>query len=235
MSLFKVWFFELKRGRGEVRADKHALTADDFEVSIFLTETDTRHSLLKKHKHFRDKAPPRLQSNTNKLIGETSENPVNLEADGHVVIQQEQSDDEGNLLANIPKAPEAIPSRQKRHRAAPTDDDYDEFQSSDDEYESAPIDLDSDAEQPPSKRLRESAGIVGNDEDGDDKKKLAMDVSYEGFAIYGRVLCLVVRRKDNATNAARANAGSSSVKPSGQANMDNWITSTQVPVGEDIR
>jgi hypothetical protein len=62
-----------------------------------------------------------------------------------------------------------------------------------------------------------------------------MDVSYEGFAIYGRVLCLVVRRKDNPANASKANAASSSVKPSGQANMDNWITSTQIPVGEDIR
>lgn len=222
--------------RGQDVADQRGLIADDFEVSIFLTETDTRHSLLKKHKHFRDKVPPRLQSNTNKLMGETSDNPLNLDLDGNVTIAREESDDEdGTLLANIPTAPEARPTRQKRHRPAPTDDDYDEFQSSDDEYEQLPIELDSDTEEPPSKRPRESAEPIDQDGDTDDKKKLAMDVSYEGFAIYGRVLCLVVRRKDNPANVSRANAASSSVKPSGQANMDNWITSTQIPVGEDIR
>ena len=34
------------------------------------------------------------------------------------------------------------------------------------------------------------------DEGEDEKKKMAMDTTYEGFAIYGRVLCLVVKRKD---------------------------------------
>lgn len=211
------------------------MVADDFEVSIFLTETDTRHSLLKKHKHFRDKAPPRLQSNTNKLIGETSDDPVNLVVDGDVTIQREESDDEGNLLANIPTAPESRNTRQKRSRVAANHDDYEESQNSEDEQESTPIDLESDAEQPPLKRLRESAGIMGEGDQADEKKKLAMDVSYEGFAIYGRVLCLVVRRKDSSANASRGYAGSAPIKPSGQANMDNWITSTQIPVGEDIR
>jgi hypothetical protein len=76
----------------------------------------------------------------------------------------------GNLLANIPTAPEARPTRQKRHRPAPTDDDYDEFQSSDDEYEQLPIELDSDTEEPPSKRPRESADAIDQDGDTDDKK-----------------------------------------------------------------
>lgn len=38
-------------------------------------------------------------------------------------------------------------------------------------------------------------GDVGVDED--DKKKLVMDILYEGFVIYGWVLCLVVCKCDN--------------------------------------
>jgi hypothetical protein len=215
---------------------------DDFEVSIFLTETDTRHSLLKKHKHFRDKAPARLQSNTNKLTGETSDNPVNLDLDGNVPVLREESDDEGDALANIPTAPEPRSMRQKRQRPVSPDDEFDEdeddfevFQENE-ESPAAPIEVDSDADQPPSKHPRETKGAL-DQEDGmdDDKKKMAMDISYEGFAIYGRVLCLVVRRRDNPKNPLKASAASTggAVKPSGQANMDNWITSTQIPLGED--
>lgn len=77
----------------------------------------------------------------------------------------------------------------------------------------------------------------------DDKKKLAMDISYEGFSIYGRVLCLVVKRREGSTGGggigatgARggkgkgvASASQSSRAPGGQATMANWIASTQVP------
>lgn len=52
----------------------------------------------------------------------------------------------------------------------------------------------------------------------DDKKKMAMDTTYDGFSIYGRVLCLVVKKR----NVAQ--------KQAGQAIMEDWITSTQVPV-----
>lgn len=214
---------------------------DDFEVSIFLTETDTRHSLLKKHKHFRHKAPARLQSNTNKLTGETSDNPVNIDLDGDVPVLREESDDEGDVLANIPKAPEARSTRQKRQRPVSPDDEFDddddfEVYNENEESPAAPIEVDSDTEQPPSKRPGRSNGALDQEENmDDDKKKMAMDVSYEGFAIYGRVLCLVVRRKDNPKNPLKASSASvtGSIKPSGQANMDNWITSTQIPLGED--
>lgn len=84
----------------------------------------------------------------------------------------------------------------------------------------------------------------------DDKKKLAMDISYEGFAIYGRVLCLVVKRREDigggkgkgiAGTTGRAGASSSTTPgwdgrggrgggEGGRAGMmENWITSTQLP------
>ena len=54
----------------------------------------------------------------------------------------------------------------------------------------------------------------------DDKKKLAMDTTYEGFSIYGRILCLVVKRKGLVKGKVITGG-------TGQAMMENFITSTQ--------
>jgi hypothetical protein len=59
----------------------------------------------------------------------------------------------------------------------------------------------------------------------DDKKKLAFRTSYEGFSIWGWVLCLLVDRK-----------GGPGKKASGvdaQALMAEWITSTQLQREDD--
>lgn len=188
--------------------------SDDFEVSIFLTETSTRHSILTKHKHFHDKSQTRLTSNTNKMLGADKENPVDLD----VPVLREQDSDEDVQISDIPVAPSDNNSKRPRNRPD------DEFGASEDETTSA-VEVDSDAEEPPQKRLRE--------DNADDKKKMDMDVSYEGFAIYGRVLCLVVRKRDNPRKRAPGKAASG-LQPAGQAKMENWITSTQIPVGEEV-
>ncbi|KAG6097163.1 hypothetical protein E4U31_005199 [Claviceps sp. LM219 group G6] len=195
---------------------------DDFEVSMFLTETATRHSLLSKKKHFRDKGLPMMQSNSTKLIDETNHVPVDVDGGQEIaaILREEDSDDGGNeRLSEIPVA------RSKRRRDTTTSDLQTEESGGSDNA----IDLDSDTEQPVTKRARIPSALGEDASEGeeDDKKKLAMDVSYEGFAIYGRVLCLVVRRRENKTQRLRQDA-------EGQANMDNWITSTQIPVGEDV-
>ena len=85
---------------------------------------------------------------------------------------------------------------------------------------------------PPSKRRKDKAFNADmTNQDDDKKKKLAMDISYEGFAIYGRVLCLVVKRRAVMGGLAAAPLGSKSQtgQPGGQAMMENWITSTQLP------
>ena len=76
-------------------------SADEFEVSIFLTETDTRHSLVVKHKHFRDKLQTKLTSNSSRLMGATSAAPIDIDQDkdlpGPVAdasILREESDEE---------------------------------------------------------------------------------------------------------------------------------------------
>ena len=211
---------------------------DDFEVSIFLTETNTRHSILSKQKHFHENPPPKMRSNANKLMGETNDNPVDVDAGGDApILREEESDDEGRL-ANIPSAPGTKNTHgSKRRRAAQGTEEVDDSEFED---SASAIEVDSDTELPPNKRLRDGGsdldGTEDGDEPGDDKKKLAMDVSYEGFAIYGRVLCLVVRKKDNPKSKPGGSGGraTSRTQPAGQAKMENWITSTQIPVGEEI-
>ncbi|KAH8179228.1 hypothetical protein LIA77_00747 [Sarocladium implicatum] len=202
---------------------KDVVAGDDFEVSMFLTETATRHSLLSKKKHFHEKAPKKMQSNSNRLIAESDQAPVDVEA---AQMLREESDDEhdNTRLADIPLAP----SREQRKRSTRTRDDEDSIFVSEDDA----VEINSDEEEPPHKRAR-ALGDVGA-EDEDDKKKLAMDISYEGFAIYGRVLCLVIQKRENTTQISRKGKGSASTtKLDGQAKMENWITSTQIPAGED--
>ncbi|KAK8074721.1 hypothetical protein PG997_009384 [Apiospora hydei] len=61
---------------------------------------------------------------------------------------------------------------------------------------------------------------------------MAMDISYEGFSIYGRVLCLVVKRRDQ-SNATGSGGGGAIGKGGGTAMMENFIISTQVPAGAE--
>lgn len=196
---------------------------EDFEVSMFLTETTTRHSLLSKKKHFHEKTPQKMQSNSNRLIAESDQAPIDLEA---AQMLREESDDEGSntRLADIPMAP---PREQRKRPKGAQDDEDSMFVSEDDAVE-----INSDEDEPPHKRVR-ALGDVGPD-DEDDKKKLAMDISYEGFAIYGRVLCLVVQKRESTTQISRKGKGTAvTTKLDGQAKMENWITSTQMPAGDD--
>ncbi|PKS08287.1 hypothetical protein jhhlp_005231 [Lomentospora prolificans] len=222
----------LKRGTKK-KAVKDIITADDFEVAMFLTETATRHSILMKHKHFRDKVSKKLRSNSSKLMGETREEPIDVDSalDTPAILQEE--DDDEVSLDRIPPAPAQDESR-KRHR--------DETEESGSGYESPVAGDDDDVQEihsgsesgPPTKRARQKT-LLG-DEDPEDKKKMAMDISYEGFAIYGMVLCLVVKRRQTSTGVGRASNSASATastnqQPTGHAMMENWISSTQVPAG----
>lgn len=175
-----------------------------------------------------------MESNSRKLIGETNTTAVDVDAVDHVPILQEE-DDDGIGLADIPLA--GLTRRSKRQRADYDQNDDDFKESGDDESASA-IEIDSDTEAPPYKRHRARAASSSKPHDeGDDKKKLAMDVSYEGFAIYGKVLCLVVKRRETGRGvqlSASAATNSGKERPEGQAMMENWISSTQVPVGQEF-
>jgi len=194
------------------------MLAEDFEVSIFLTETSTRHSLLTKQKHFRE-PKKKLQSNSHKLTGDTNDTPIEVE-DGPVILREE-SDEEGLNFNELREADDDIedslfveeedtgPRRSKRPRA-PT-------QASSPPESSAGF---APLAEPLPKRRRDKDAVPA-DEESDDKKKMAMDTSYDGFSIYGRVLCLVVKRRDKKGKGPAGLAG-------GQAMMEDWITSTQM-------
>lgn len=53
----------------------------------------------------------------------------------------------------------------------------------------------------------------------DHKKKMGLNTSYDGFSIYGRILCLVVKRK-----GARHHAGNNTAPVSSQQMMENWVS-----------
>lgn len=233
-------------------------------MSIFLTETDTRHSLLHKRKLFRDKIQTRLTSNSSKLVGASRDEPIDVEgqfpqgaAEMEVpVLREEDNDDQDAInLADIPTVDETAADSQltnrrpKRRRprgqgqgaeggssggsdveVIDTDSSADELFVGDGESDES----DAAIGQRPPKRRREKAAAVGDTAEGEDKKKMAMDISYDGFAIYGRVLCLVVKRRGDGgrrggSSAVPSNNQAQTGRPGGQAMMENWIASTQLP------
>jgi hypothetical protein len=153
-------------------------------------------------------------------MGATNDTAIEVEDAGGPTILQEESEDDERGLAEIPivdteGSPEDSDSlfveeetshrRSKRSRA----------RTSTESELASPMSLDH-----ASKRQR--GEMDGMDESpADDKKKMAMDTSYDGFAIYGRVLCLVVKRKEN--------KGKPQSTTGGQAMMEDWIASTQMP------
>ena len=78
----------------------------------------------------------------------------------------------------------------------------------------------------PSTRTRSNKNKgQGRDDEGprgDDQKKLGLRTSYEGFSIYGRILCLVIKRR-GVRNAASASGAASS-----QAMLENWVSTQAV-------
>ncbi|KAF2823586.1 hypothetical protein CC86DRAFT_457916 [Ophiobolus disseminans] len=219
---------ERGKGKGGARSKKKGVkdvvVEDDFEVSIFLTELSSRHSVLTKQKIFKDEA--RIQSNSGKLTNwlttGTSDQPVliNDDATNPIVIRDEE-DEESINLANIPEADNTRKSSRRSTR------DTRRAESSGDDATSDGSDSDNSALFVPggsakrSKTDGESAKIDENEnvqEFQDDKKKLALNTSYDGFSIYGRILCLVVKRRGVRT------IGGVGAPASSQQMLENWVS-----------
>ncbi|TDZ33863.1 hypothetical protein C8035_v009238 [Colletotrichum spinosum] len=225
-----------KKKSSKKKTIKDVVVQDEFEVSMFLTETTTRHSLLTKHKQFRDKATSRLLSNSNKLINETNEAPIDLDMEPEEqgvtanIRRESESDEDVAGLSRIPAVDETARPRRSKRQRGDLDPDYNVPSEDDAGGELSAIEIDSDSDAPrPSKRPKKQTTGSEVDPDEDDKKKMAMDVSYEGFAIYGRVLCLVVKKRQGLRMASSSSATNAKHQPAGQASMENWITSTQMP------
>ncbi|KKY22830.1 hypothetical protein UCDDS831_g03416 [Diplodia seriata] len=110
-----------RKGKGK-KGVRDVVTRDDFEVSIFLTDNSTPHSLLTKQKDFQDK--PRMKSNSGKLTGwlttgATSDKPVDVDAgdrDAPVALREEDDEDAPVALSDIPEARTETSRASKRRR-----------------------------------------------------------------------------------------------------------------------
>ena len=205
------------RGR---RALWQSLTrAEDFEVSIFLTETDTRHSLLTKRKHFREPNKKGIQSNSNKLTGDTTDNAIEVE--GAPVIRREESEKAELNLQDVPTAGDFPAIEDVSDAGSLFVDEGSDHQASKRPREVTNASRLGASAEPQAKRRKDAA--PGEEES--DEKKMSMSTTYEGFAIYGKVLCLVVNRKDKKGKE----------RSEGQAMMEDWIASTQMPDEEENR
>ena len=119
--------------------------------------------------------------------------PMEIE-DGDTAVLQE---DEGGTIEL-----DKIPRAEGDDRGHGSDD------SGSDVFETRPS---------PLQRSRKRDSVPQQEQD--DKKKLGFNTTYDGFRIHGRILCLVVKRKE-ATKGKQAEG-------TGKAMMEDWISSTQ--------
>ena len=178
--------------------------------------------MLTKQKTFKDKA--RIRSNsgklTNWLTSGTSEQPVLINEDAtEPIVIREEEDDEALNMSEIPEIDEPRESsrrsaRDKRRNEEPVIDGSDS-DSSTLFVPGRPTKASKTDEGPAKADGNENEN---NEEFQDDKKKLGMNTSYDGFSIYGRILCLVVKRRGART------AGGSGAPASSQQMLENWVS-----------
>ncbi|KAL1952827.1 hypothetical protein VTO42DRAFT_4116 [Malbranchea cinnamomea] len=172
---------ERARTKKKSKPVKDVLVDDDFEVSIFLREAGTRHSIMTRHKIFENR--PRITSDSTKLTG-TEDTPVDVEV-GDTPIPLEDQEETSIRLQDIPEAVQ-------------------------DESENTDL----------QRRKRKRVDSPPQDGGSSDEKKLGFHTTYQGFSIWGWVLCLIISRKDKAKTR--------STTDSNQALMEEWIC-TQAP------
>jgi hypothetical protein len=162
-----------------------------------------------------------LKSNSTKLTSwltrGTDDAPIDLDEDDVPIRTEEE--DESIVIDSIPEA-------QKPSESQPGDDSDDALfvasDSEDDFFQTQPT--------PASRRRKQldsgqnTVENIEEGEGGDDKKKLGLQTRYDGFAIYGRILCLVVKRRGGPPTSKSS---------TGQAMMETWV-STQVAREMDV-
>ncbi|KAF2223708.1 hypothetical protein BDZ85DRAFT_311759 [Elsinoe ampelina] len=184
-----------KKGAKKRKATKDTVTGEDFEVALFLTEGGSRHAILRKEKSFAPGGKGRLGGGRRMGVGNAGGEG------GEAVVVREESDGEDGLGRRL----EDIPLRGQEG-----------------EGDGGVVEVSSDEEGVGIGRGRKRKRGVVQEEDGEgeeDKKKLGLKTQYEGFSIYGRILCLIVKRK-GVKARAEAPANSSQM-------LENWV-STQM-------
>lgn len=185
---------------------------DDFEVAIFLTETSSRHAILKKEKRAKSEKP-RLGTVDGRLTGSgTKDVPIEVGDEDNAPIVREESQEKDISFADIPVAgdgPADDGSRSSQQEGC------DPLFVSDGSEVDEPV-----AARPQRAKIVKEESVQVGAADDDDKKKMGLNTTYDGFTIYGRILCLVVKRRGTARGKEMAGGA-------GQAMMEEWISSTQ--------
>ena len=201
-----------KKGGKRKRGWKDTVVEEEFEVAVFLTETSSRHSILRKEKRLKNEKG-RLGTVGGKMTGGSRDTPVEVvEVDKEDAaaaspdLRREGSEEGSDIaLADLPPAsPPKQQERSEEERLFISDEEGDE--NARDVGRNTTIEL------------------QGEQTTIDDKEKLGLDTNYDGFSIYGRILCLVVKRKGN-SKAKELGAGA------GPVMMADWISSTQMGAG----
>lgn len=202
-------------------------------MSVFLTELSSRHSLLTKQKTFQEK--PRLKSNSGKLTGwlatGTSEKPIVVADDSNDSMILREEEDEPVDLDAIPEVPEddddpTVLDASKQRKKVARRDKRGESEAANNHSEASAekrqMGDGSNADQA-------SGGNADMSDPSLDDKKLRMNTSYDGFSIYGRILCLVVKRR-----GVRSSAGGGGAPMSSQKMLENWVsTQAAADQGDD--
>jgi hypothetical protein len=138
------------------------------------------------------------------------------------VISREESEEEGLNLQDLPAADEFPAVEDISDAASLFVDEDEDHQTSKRSRAATDASATDTSTEPQAKRRKDT---THGEEESDDKKKMAMTTTYEGFALYGRVLCLVVKRKDKKAKSKE--------RSEGQAMMEDWIASTQMPAHDE--
>ncbi|KAI9681997.1 MAG: hypothetical protein M1817_000051 [Caeruleum heppii] len=224
---------EIQRSKGKSKKAnkgiKDVVIQDDFEVSIYLKDVSTRHSILTRQKLFHEPIE-RFTSNSTRLTQGTNDQPIEVTDEVAPAILREDSDEDAAVaLQDVPTASEmplADPSDQERLGQSRASDRRRQRQRQP-TTSSVASGLDEEDAQPrQSGSFRRTDQVAVTTKDYvDDKKKLAFITTYDGFSIYGRILYLVIKR--------RTTAKGKSTEGTGQAMMEDWIISTQVGTADD--
>jgi Zn-dependent metalloprotease len=164
--------------------------------------------MLTKQKTFSTK--PKLQSNTRKLTdwigGQNTDTAIKVD-EGDEVPAVLLEEDEEVALEDIPEVDTAATrSRTKRPRGEDDGDEEHIFVQSEEEEE----------EDLAPRRRKKTKVVDETSKEEEDKKKLGINTAYEGFSIYGRILCLIVKRK-----GVKKSAGGNT---SGTQMLENWVS-----------
>lgn len=184
--------------------------ADDFEVAVFLTEVSARHTLLRKEKRAKSEKA-RLGTDDRRLTDAGSlDMPWDVDnASEHAMLREESQDESRTSLRDIPM----VDNDDGEKTNDPTPGSEQNLFVSDDSADEGI------QKSQPAGGDSQIAAITTKDVE-EDKKKMALNTTYDGFSIYGRILCLVVKRRGGAKGKPTGGTG--------QAMMEEWISSTQI-------